>query len=297
MQATAIHDSSDSKYFAATIGALLFWSTSFVATKLAYASIPPLTLGAMRFIVAAFLLGLFTAAKGGFVLPNRKDMGTIALSGFLGITLFFSLQNIGVKFTSASNAALIVASYPAVTAFLEWAIYRVRVTRIQAAGIALSIFGVFILTGADDGGGENVLLGNLLLVATGIVWAFYSFATRKTVNGYPPVTLAFYQTAFGALLFIPVALFERDSWQMPTPDALTAMLYLALFCSVAAFLLYNYGLRRLTAGMSVSLMNLVPVFGSLFSVLVLDESLSTSQLAGGAVVLAGVWCSVYKPAS
>lgn len=296
MQTMAIHHSSDSKYFAATIGALLFWSTSFAATKLAYGSIPPLTLGALRFIVAAVLLGVYVTAKGSLVRPGRKDLGVIALSGFLGITLFFSLQNIGVSLTSASNAALIVASFPAVTALLEWCIYRVRVTRIQMVGIALSIFGVFILTGGDSGGGENMLLGNILLVATGVAWALYTFATRKTVNRYPPATFAFYQTAFGALFFIPVALFEYEAWQMPTPGALGAMLYLALFCSVAAFLLNNYGLRKLSAGVSVSLMNLVPVFGALFSVAVLDEALSFMQLVGGAVVLAGVWCSVHRAA-
>lgn len=295
MSTTVAHHSSESKYFAATLGALFFWSTSFAVTKLAYASIPPLTLGAMRFVVAVALLGIFVTIKGGFLRPGWKDLGIIALSGFLGITLFFSLQNIGVRLTSASNAALIVASFPAVTALLEWAIYRVCVTRIQAFGIALSIFGVFILTGQESGdGGENMLLGNILLVASGVVWAFYMFATRKTVNGYPPMTFAFYQTAAGALFFIPVALFEHDAWQMPTPDAWAAMLYLALFCSVAAFLLYNYGLRKLSAGVSVSLMNLVPVFGALFSVWALDETLSMSQILGGVVVLAGVWCSVRR---
>nr|WP_241396490.1 EamA family transporter [Clostridium beijerinckii] len=68
----------------------------------------------------------------------------------------------------------------------------------------------------------------------------------------------------------------------------SALIYLSVGCSIVAFLLYNLGLRKLSASISVSLMNLVPVLGLIFSILILHESVSTVQILGGVIVIIGV---------
>jgi drug/metabolite transporter (DMT)-like permease len=69
-------------------------------------------------------------------------------------------------------------------------------------------------------------------------------------------------------------------------------LYLGVFCSVIAFLLYNFGLRKLSSSSAMTLMNLVPIFGVLFSVLLLNEVLSINQLIGGVIIILGVVLSM-----
>lgn len=115
---------------------------------------------------------------------------------------------------------------------------------------------------------------------------------RAVVNKYPALTVSFIQTVAGTLAFIPLAFIEKSSWRAPTPEALAVLVYLGFFCSVAAFMLYNHGLRKLSAGTAVTLMNLVPVFGVALSVLVLGETVGAAQLFGGAVVIARVFISV-----
>nr|WP_280146765.1 DMT family transporter [Priestia megaterium]MDH3169287.1 DMT family transporter [Priestia megaterium] len=110
----------NSLYISASIIAVLLWSTSFVGTKIAYTSFPPLTLGAARFVIAAIILGLILLIKKDKLKPSVKDIGLMSISGVLGTTLYFSLENIGVELTTASNAAIIVASYPAITALMEF---------------------------------------------------------------------------------------------------------------------------------------------------------------------------------
>lgn len=288
-------DGGSGRHLAAVTGAMLIWSTSFVATKLAYSSFPPLTLGAVRFVIASVILLIAAQWMELLVLPPRRDLGMMALSGLLGITLYFAMENIGVHLTTASNAALIMSSYPAITMIMERLIYGVHVTAMKWVGIALAMVGVMFVSGAGAGaGGEHALLGNVILCGTGVVWAFYNFATRSVVNRYPAVTVSLYQTLAGSLAFIPLALLERGQWREPTAASWGIAAYLGVFCSVAAFMLFNYGLRRLTAGAAVSLTNLVPVFGVFFSVIILGESVSVWQLAGGAVVLFGVYLSVRK---
>lgn len=282
------------RHLAAVVAAMMIWSTSFVATKLAYSSFKPLTLGAARFIIAAILLLAVAWYMKLLKLPPWRDLGMMALSGLLGITLYFSMENIGVSWTSASNAALIMSSYPAITMFMERIFYGIRVSGRKWVGIVLAMVGVAFISGSNAGAGDRELLGNLILSGTGVVWAFYNFTTRSVVNRYPAVTVSLYQTLTGAIAFIPIALLEGQTWEMPSTGSIAIVLYLGTFCSVAAFMFFNYGLRKLTAGAAVSLTNLVPVFGVLFSVIILGEKVGLLQLLGGAVVIFGVYLSVRK---
>ncbi|TQS00992.1 DMT family transporter [Paenibacillus ottowii] len=291
----AHHSESNRIYYSSTILALLIWSTSFIATKAAYTTFPPLTLGLSRFIIASIVLGIVLLIKKEHVKVKPKDLATISFSGVLGITLYFSMENIGVSLTTASNAALIVASYPAITSLLEFILYKVKLSKYKICGIALAMIGVYFLTSVGESpGGKNQLIGNLILIGTGFAWAFYTFMTRKVVDKYPPVTLSFYQTVAGSIFFIPLALLEKDSWQAPTTGSFMLLMYLGVFCSVIAFLLYNYGLIKLSPSSSVSLMNLVPIFGVIFSVVLLHETVSWRQIIGGLVVIIGVLMSAHQ---
>lgn len=236
-------------------------------------------------------------------MKGAADLGRLALGGLLGITLYFSLENVAVDLATASDAALVVASYPAIAMVVEAIVYRGRLSARRLIGVALAIVGVNAVLGnallASGGQGWDAprLLGDAVLLATGVVWAFYSLAMRRVVARYPLPTVVFWQTAFGALFFVPVALAEQAAIGggrlVPSGGvALLTVAHLGVLCSVVAFLLYARGLRGLDASSAVSVMNLVPVFGVLFAVLLLGEPLGPLQVLGGLVVVAGVALSV-----
>lgn len=280
-------------YLYVSIVAVLLWSTSFVATKIAYTSFTPLTLGAARFVIAAVILGIILLCKKDKTKPPIKDIGLMSVSGVLGTTIYFGLENIGVEITTASNAAIIVASYPAITALIEFLFYRIKIPWIKGLGIAIAMFGVFQISyNPQSQEGEQQLIGNIILIVAGFVFAFYNFTTRKVVKKYSMITISFYQTVAGAITFIPIAFIEKSSWKIPSIESFLMLLYLGIFCSVIAFLLYNYGLRKLSSSSAVTLMNLVPIFGVLFSVIILHEVVRISQVIGGIIVILGVVLSV-----
>lgn len=278
-----------------TLGAVFIWSSSFICTKLAYSSFPPLALGALRFAIAALALEAYARARKANARPPLGDRLRIALSGILGITLYFSCENIGVSLTSASNAALIVASYPAITLLASRILERRRVEPRQLLGVVVAIVGVALIAGRRDGArAQGGSLGNILLVLAGFVWTGYTLVTRTVVEKYPAETISSIQTRAGALCFIPLACLEGGAWKAPDLTAVSALAYLSLLCSVVAFMLYNAGLKRLPASASVSLMNLVPVLGVLLSALILREAIVWQQVLGGAVIIAGVGLSAVK---
>ncbi len=294
---------SRTTHLAFVAGAVLIWSTSFVATKAALVEVGPLTLGAVRFVLAALLAGSVAAFFGGLKVKGAADLGRLCLGGLLGITLYFSMENVGVDLATASDAALVVASYPAIAMVLEALVYRRRLSARRLSGVALAIVGVNAILGnvlvvsAGQGWDASRLLGDAILLATGLVWALYNLATGGVVARYPMPTVVFWQTAFGALFFVPVALVEQSivgggRWVPSGGVALLAVAHLGVLCSVVAFLLYARGLKGLDASSAVSVMNLVPVFGVLFAVVLLGEPLGALQVMGGLVIIAGVTLSV-----
>ncbi|MCI1580890.1 DMT family transporter [Clostridium beijerinckii] len=287
-QKTNIQNGTLSYYYLASTGAVVLWSASFIATKLAYETFAPIQLVAVRTLFAVILFWFMRKITSNNEQIQKEDRMRIALSGFLGITLYFAIENIGVSMTSSSNSALIVASFPAVTTLLEFFIYHSKPNVKKVLGIILAIIGVAVLTQINVDGNSKSMLGNIILIGAGIVWAFYNFITRDLTNKYSAMTLTYYQMLAGFIFFLPFVIIEGKTWRMPTMTSASALIYLSVGCSIVAFLLYNLGLRKLSASISVSLMNLVPVLGLIFSILILHESVSTVQILGGVIVIIGV---------
>lgn len=275
-------------YYLASIGAVVLWSASFITTKLAYETFAPIQLGAARTFFAVITFWFIRSIYKNKEKISRKDRTRVTVSGILGITLYFTIENVGVSMTSSSNAALIVASFPAVTTLLEFFIYHTKPTIRKVLGIILALIGVAVLTQVTIDGSSNSLFGNTILIGAGIVWAFYNFITRDISSKYSAMTLTYYQMRVGAIFFVPFVIIEGGTWKIPSITSISALIFLSLGCSVAAFILYNLGLKKLSASISVSLMNLVPVLGLVFSVLILSEAVSIIQILGGIVVIIGV---------
>lgn len=289
------HDDEESSRRAhlAAVGAVVLaasiWSSSYTATKLALETLPPLTIGFLRFALAAAVLAVLVRIGNRLVRPKRSDIVSLAAAGLLGTTFYFAIENVGIHLADASDAALLVAAYPAITIGLELVIYRRRAPLVKVAGVALAVVGVYLIVGSPAGGAApQRLVGDALLVVSGVVWALYNFVTRSLTSRYPVLTIVYYQTVVGAAAFVPLALLERDRWVAPNLSTSMMVLHLGLTCSVVAFVCYARGLRHLNASAAVSVLNLVPVFGVLFAVTVLGEPVGASQWIGGGIVLAGV---------
>lgn len=279
------------KRLAAIVAAVLLWSASFVGTKVAYLAFAPMACGMARFAIAGAVLLAVCAARHEPV-PRGRDMGLVALSGLLGITAYFAFENMGVSLMSAGNTSLVVASFPAITVLLELAVYRVRPSTVQLAGVLVAFSGVALIVSAQDlDANPGALVGSALLVCAGVVWAFYNFTVRRLAGRVSSLAVTCWQSVLGTAMFAPLVIAEGAPVGPMTWEPVAAMAFLALGCSVAAYFLYNWGLEEVPASTAVSIMNLVPVFGLFFSWLVLGEPVTWVQVAGGTVVIAGVMLS------
>lgn len=267
---------------AAVLAAALIWSSSFAVTKVALAEVPPMTLGALRFVVAAAVLGVVARR---FPRPTPRQRLSFGFAGLLGITAYFALENAGVDLATASDATLIVAAYPIITLVLSG---RAAFSPVRLLGMLVALAGVWLVV-HERTGGDHRLWGDVLLLAGGFAWAGYNLVVRRDGSGTSPIVVTYHQTLAGAGGFVLLSLTEVDRWSVPSGGTLLRIGFLAVCCSVAAFLLYNHGLRGLEPSAAVTLLNVVPVAGLGWAVLLAGESVTGWQLLGGAVVLAGVF--------
>lgn len=265
-------------------------SSSYTLTKITLTDVPPLTIGLIRFSIASVVLGVWVRLIRRHARPSMADVRRLMVGGLLGITLYFAIENTGVNLATASDAALLVAAYPALTALLELIVYRKRTGAQGLLGIGLAIAGVILVVGYAPTSGPNRLIGDVLLVVSGIVWALYNFATRGVVTRHPTPVVLYYQSVAGAIGFLPLALAEHNRWHAFAHPAATisSLAGLTVLCSIIGLGLYAKGLQRLSPSTAVNLLNLVPLFGLVIAVVALGEAVTPLQIIGGVVVIAGV---------
>jgi drug/metabolite transporter (DMT)-like permease len=285
--------SNRSTALASLIAVMLVWGSTFVITKAAVSEIPPITLSALRFLIAAVALIPIAATRGGFrSLPCPFPLPALLLMGFTGIALFHVGFNYALLYGSASQGALMFALVPAAVVVAAVIGLKETPSRRRVAGIALSVCGVALvaLTGERDGASPQPLLGALWMLGAIVAWAIYTVIAKRLADADQIVVVAC-ASAIGAVMLMPLAAFElmHAQWPPPSLQAWLAALFLGIVASAIAFVLYSRALRELDASVVGAFINLDPIVGVLTAVVILGETLGVGQAVGGVIALAGMW--------
>ena len=277
----------------ALLCAMIVWGSTFIVTKILLEESGPFFVTMGRFLIGLAVLLPF-AYRENFHFRLALEPGFL-LFGLTGVALFFGLQNLGLLFTSAGNAALIQAGVPAATAVFAYLFLNERIPRMRLFGIGLSVLGVLLVSGAmPTGGGPLYLLGNVLIV--GSVLAYGAYATQgkalRTADRYPATVATAASFAAGLIFLSPFLVGELLLVRAPELSlrGWLILLYLGVGASALTLFLWNFALRYVEATAAAIYINLIPVIGLLFA-LALGESVSSVQLLGGTLAIAGVLLS------
>ena len=275
----------------ALIFTVLFWGMSFVSTKIILnTGFPPVTIALLRFTIAGTILFPIVKLKEPGVKLSIKVLIPMALSGLMGITSYFYCENRGIQLTTASNAALIIATIPIFTLITEYTFFKQKIRVYKIGGIILSILGVYFLI--DPVGtlqsSSGRIVGNFFMLGACLSWVTYVIISKKLRNLYSGLVLTTYHSIFGTLFLIPLSLMERSAWITLNPSVWLHILYLSIICSAVCYFLYLFALSKLEATVVSSYINIIPIVGALGGVLILDERLFPVQIIGAIAILGGV---------
>lgn len=278
------------------LAVVVIWGVSFTATRVAVRDVPPMTLAFLRFALAALVLWPLVRRRWGRWRLRAEDRWAGFFLGLTGVTLAFVCENTALKLTTASHAALIVATTPLATAAVE-ALVRRRLPRLSTTvGLVVALTGVFLIVGTARGS-EGSVEGDLLMLATVSVWIAYSFLTKKLTAHYPTLVVTQVALVVGTVTLAPLALGELMvvGWFRPTTTALGALVYLGVFCSALAYLWWNRAIGVLGVTATNSLIYGIPLVGVATGVVALGEPLTITVVVGGILIIAGVTAASWRP--
>ena len=208
----------------------------------------------------------------------------LAFAGDLGF------WHLSIQYTSVANSTLLANLASVFVTLGAWVFLRQKPTPVFLAGLACALAGVALLVTSSASHSRTGVLGDALGVLTALFYAAYIFAVKGLRDrGERTLHLMAVTSAITAIVLLPVALASSEQLLPVTPYGWAVLLGLALVSHAAGQGLIAYALAHLPAAFSSVSLLLQPVMAALFAWALLSEALSPAQIAGGAVVLAGIY--------
>src|SRR5215212_2378095 len=269
----------------ALLGAL--WGGSFLFIRVAVPALGPFLLVELRVGLAATALLLYALAAGR-VPKIRRRWRSFLILGFLNAAVPFSLISAAEIHLTASLAAILNSTTVMFTAMVAAIWMGDALTARKVVGIVLGIVGVTVLVGWDP----IPLNGVVLLSVAAMLVASLSYAlgatyVKSSFSGIPPLGMAIGQLGAATALLLPSSVISFPG-EVPSSAVIFSMLGLALLSTAAAYLIYFRLIENVGPTSTVTVTLLVPVFGLLFGVLLLEEPFGPGTLAGLGIILTSV---------
>ncbi|WP_160723497.1 DMT family transporter [Isachenkonia alkalipeptolytica] len=269
---------------------VFFWGISATNTKIVLEEVPPGTLAFIRFSLATVLLWSINRKINPEMRLEKKDRKRMMFCGVTGISLYFILETYGISLISAANATILLASIPIFTMLGERVFLKRPIKKAESLGAVITLAGVGLVIGNSlrISGGYREIIGSMLLIGAALSWVVFSLANKTLENKYSILFNSTYQSLYGSLVLLPVALMEYRSWGPISMVSWGNILYLTLFCSALCTFMYLSALKELGATVTNVYINLMPFVGVLAAAIVLKETLYPLQILGGIVIVLGI---------
>ncbi len=268
--------------------AAAIWGSTFFIVKAALADIDPVVLVAYRFALATILLG-------GYLVVIRKPLWKHLREGIiLGIMLWliYAPQTIGLRFTTATNSGFITGLFVVFVPILALLFFRKRIRPLELTAVALSVAGLWLLTG----GIEAMNLGDAVTLVTAVAYALHVlYADRYAKAGHDPIALCFQQFLVVSILSFIGALSFRLPFTIGSLSTAGIILFLTLFPTISAFVIQLIAQKH-TAAIRVSLIfALEPVFAAIFAWTLGGEAFVAQRALGGLLIFCAMITAELAP--
>lgn len=269
----------------------LFFGGFHVVAKMLLSGLAPLAVVGLRVAIATPLL-LAVAWRKDRVVPSGRDLAWLALLGGLGVTANQILFIVGLQYTTASNASILMTCLPvfAVAAGALLGIERAGGRRLL--GIALAVGGALVMVNpARFETAGDTAWGNLLVLGNCLAYALFLVLQRPLLRRLPWRTVIAGSFLFGgtAVFAASVPALAALDWRAVPAGTWLGVLYIALFATVFAYAANTWAVRRSSPALVAAYGMLQPLVTAALAVPLLGESLGWAEAAGFALIVAGLW--------
>lgn len=284
--------------FVCAIAATILWSGNFIVARGLSEVIAPLSLAFWRWVVAILVLLPFAIkpllARKAWM---KKHLGYLSIVSLLGVTLFNSLIYLAGQTSSAINLSLIAITFPIFILILSRIFLSEVISWNKLFGIVLVAAGILLLISKGD-----VLVFSQLSFAQGDIWmliaslifAIYSMLLKHKPAGISVPAFQLASFILGWIFLLPFYLLELF-WLPPQaldPSMVASFLYIGIFASLVAFILWNKAIAIIGAVNAGMVYYSLPIFSGILAIVILDESVTTLHVYSTLLVLMGIILAV-----
>ncbi|MBO8436557.1 MAG: DMT family transporter [Spirochaetes bacterium] len=278
--------------YIAVLFTVSIWGLTFVSTKVLLASLTPVEILFIRFLIGALVLFI--------VFPHRlktkgwQEEKYFIAAGCTGVFLYYFLENVSLLWTTASNAGVIVSTAPFFTALFS----SERKSKWFYLGFAAAIAGIAMMSVSSIEFSSESLLGDALALGAATVWGIYAVLTRKIgMFGYSGIQTVRRSFLYG-LIFIAIPLLFWNNFgenrDFLSPSISLNLAFLGIAASALCFVLWSVAVSKLGAVKTSVFIYLTPVITVIASAFFLQESITLLSACGTALTLLGLLLSSSK---
>lgn len=273
---------------------VLAWGVSFISTRvLLDYGLHPIEIYIYRFLLAYIFMLMISHKR--FSCNSWRDEGLFLVCGLCGGSVYYISENVALEYTLVSNVSLITSLSPLLTAILLGALYK---SERPAKGLYVGSGIAFIGVGCVIFNSSFMLdikpLGDLLALLSTVTWSIYSIVLRKLNVQYDALFITRKTFFYGVVTALPFLAIEPEISSpalLLEPAVIGNILFLALFASLVAFLLWTMVVGKLGAVTASNYIYFQPVVTLVFSAIILGEHVSAVGVTGCVLILLGVWLS------
>jgi drug/metabolite transporter (DMT)-like permease len=273
------------------IAAVIFWGVSFIATKVALNELIPLTIIFLRLVFGILLLTIIALKTGKSFSINIKSHSGILLLALIGV-LHLGIQVTGLQYTSAANTGWIIGITPVFMAILGLIFLKEFLSPVKISGIVIAFFGLLLLISKGDFTSIDLISnkGDFLVLGSAFTWSVYSLVNKKISLNYPPMMTILFLFIIMAIMIAPFTI-NADAVESVLQLTITvwvAILFLGIFCSGIAYVLWAQSLKEMESAKVGAFLYFEPFVTVIASWLLLNEEITFLMLLAGIIITAGV---------
>ncbi len=277
----------DIKAIAMGLTFALIWSSAFTSARIIVTQAPPLTVSALRFLLAGLIALAIAKAMGQSWRLTRAQWKMVVIFGICQNAIYLGLNFVAMQTVEASLAAIIASSMPLLVALIGWVVLRDRISALGVFGLLVGFAGVALIMGARVAGDVD-LVGVALCVTGALALAVATLAMRGASTGGNLMMVVGLQMLVGsAVLAVAAVIFEdmTINWNL---ELGLAFAYTTLVPGVVATFIWFVLVARIGAVKAATFHFLNPFFGVLIASVLLSERLGIWDVVGVAVITLGI---------
>ncbi|MDE6335412.1 MAG: DMT family transporter [Muribaculaceae bacterium] len=270
------------------------WGSSFLSTKVIMADggVTPVEMYIYRFTLAYFILFLFTFKR--ILANNWGDELRFLVCGLCAGSLYFITENYALKYTSTGNVSLLAAVSPLFTTILMSVVYKIRLLPGVIIGSIIAFIGVGCIIFSHGEGFVIKPKGDILALTASLSWAIYTLTVKRLIPLYNSFFVTRKLFFYGVITALPLLILQKEPLHLDVlfnfshPEIPLNFIFLVLFCSLGAYLVWNEAMKELGAVTANNYLYLQPLVTMIAAFFILHEDIYFLGYVGCILILGGL---------